>query len=360
MARTISRLNFVSKRELWHLNATEVGAKWRGNYICRLRNRAKCGLPTNKLEELLNLASPDTSWFMQPYARIYATAKLATSKKHGESVPCNYFDGADVKFILEQRRRMHALKDNSHIRICKQYYPAKAVNSIVERCDWSAGPNWYQSPESVLRNLARIVAYLKQYDKQDLKQLKKATDPEVLRALASNADDIRRLDCGCYRNDLKQVMSENQIRELKHRLCKAVVSQLITSDKEDKYWGERENILINQVQWAAGRVSCANITNTKAFERAAKTLLEVDKVFEMHDIAKQLNMHAEERYFTPWRANRVNSKTYRLLKQCKQALDKGTPLEAVQQVVSSRSKQISMECYNRCIITPTLTPIENK
>lgn len=358
MTGYINKLNFVSRRELKNLASTDQGGKWGANYMFRLRAHAKSAIQTTELRQMLRLAFPNSEWYEQPYSKIYAAAKLTTDKEFKGSMPANYFDKADVQFVLGQRRRMQALRDSTFARICKRYYTAKAVEDVIEQCDWSCGPNWYQSPEQVLRNGARIVSYLKKYDKQDLKQLKQVTDAVSLRAYANNADDIRRLDCGCYRNDLAQTMTDKQLSELIKKLCKAILGQL-SNDKEEKYWGERENVLINQVQWASGRVSCANIACTQAFEKAAKATLELDKVCEMHEIAKQLGMSADDRFFASWRANRVNNKTYRLMKQCKSAFDKGTPLEAVQQVLASSSKQISRECWNRCVITPILTVNES-
>lgn len=346
----IDKLNFINKQDLKHLKESEIRPRVTGNYLCRLRTLTKTAIETSSMSRMFD-AMFGNEWYLQPHQKLVKAVMLCERKAGVHSMPCNYFTQADVKLVLAGRRRQQWLEDNSLTRICKRFYSAKAVDEVIEQCLWTENTSWYQSSETIILNAAKVAAFIRRYDKKDVKQLKRVKDADALRNIAGCADNARLLKDSCYGRDLRQAMSEKQVSELANKMCRMIIATSV-GDKTDKYWGQKEEQLIRQLMWAYGRVSCANFSCARAFEAAAKSNIELNKAYEMHELSKLFNVECADAHCTPWRANRISSKLYRLMKQLKAEYDKGTPLDILQQILERRSHIIANETYNRCIIAP--------
>lgn len=354
-----NRLSFVSKKDYAALRNEGVCQQAIGYYQDVLKKHANTDAPANELFKMLF----GETWYNEPFSKLIKVLKLATNK--GTYVPHPYMtiDRADVMRMHELLRTLAARNDSTMMRICKRYYSAKTLSELEEKAGIAfkgrSSYYGYGTFDQHLVDLAKFAAYVKKYDKQDLKQLKKASSADQLIMLSNKAGDVSKYKGGCYGRDLRESMTESQLNELLKRSIKATL-KCVFGTKAEKELGAIEENLINQQGWAYSRTTFSGCCANRVFDDAAKKTREVNKLYDMENIMEKLSLEQARPDDRPWRREqRVSGKIYTMLKHLLKEYENGTPLEIVQHVAQQQSGLICRENYNGRAWAPELSVKEN-
>lgn len=349
-----NRLSFVSKRYYKQFSGDSTAREAIEYYRNTIKKYANTDCNTNQLFKLMF----GENWYDEPFSKLYKLLKMSSQGSYIDRPYKSAFTKNDVRKLNEMIRKEESKLDSSMVRICKKFYPASLIDKLASDKRANVCANYYQYDtfEQHMVQLARLASYVKHYDKQSLKKLKKAKTVEQLCQLSNCSGDVLKYNHGCYGNDLRESMTKKQHDEVIKRAIQSALKRTFGTKAEQEL-GSLEETFLSQQCWAYSRTTCVGGLgkySQRAFNNAAKATAELDKLYDFESMLNEL--HLENAYITTgWhREHRLNGKIYKVVKQLKREFDKGMPLEVVQQVAVQQTGAIRRMNYNSRVWAPEL------
>lgn len=348
-------VNFVSPREFWGIRHDPFGGELINQYADSLAKRV--GTATNIRNFMEQIFGE--RWFDEPYQKLYKIAKLTVPQNGTGKIfysPKRNWAPTVVERMHKIRAHKEAVYNSYTYRFCKRYYKSALIDEFIERrASWMAPTSGYGTIENALEALTYIIAYARKYDKQCLKQLKKANTVEQLAGLVNAESEVGKYVRGCYYHDIK-LLSASQHDEFIKTVLKAVVTEHTSDDVDEVIWAQLTRMLYDKLGWQVGRLTSYYVGKNQ-YKTVAKAMKECEKIKDLKRMFDKLGLSLTggkrcNAPYTTWHTSRVNNKSYHLLKQLEKAYDSGTDKSVVQGVALRRLAGIHNQTYSRAAYTP--------